>query len=91
MTAQVIPCLICGKPVADGSNYFVGNEKDGHRTHAACLYRQEGYELATADIVALLKTGRTAGGEVILSPVHAAIVIERGDAKGFARKAAGNG
>ena len=47
--------------------------------------RQQGYDQAIAEVVALLKTARTVGGEVITSARHAADVIARGDARAAAR------
>jgi hypothetical protein len=85
------PCTICGIDVPDGSNFFCRNETDGERTHARCYYLAEGYAQGLADVVALLRTKRTAGGETIVNAAHAADVIERGDAKGAAERAAEQG
>lgn len=45
-----------------------------------------GYGACLRDVVALLKTGRTIGGETITGAEHAAIVIARGDALGVGHK-----
>jgi hypothetical protein len=47
--------------------------------------REQGYAQAIAEVVTLLKTSRTVGGEVITSARHAADVIARGDARAAAR------
>jgi hypothetical protein len=69
----------------EGEHVLAAAELDAIALEAAC--RADERRKVLADVIALLRGKRTAGGEMIINGAHAADVVERGDWEGAVDRA----